>query len=207
MIPTNNDFLMLLTLITAYFLGSFPSGYLAGKYISGIDLREMGSGSTGATNVLRYIGKGPAFAVFILDVFKGAASVLLAKYVNQGEFLEVAAGLTSLAGHIWPIWLNWKGGKAVATGLGVLLGISWQVGISSFGIFLLTISCSKIVSLSSIISAVSLPVLMLLSFQGNSFKIAYFALSLLAMILVLWRHRSNFKRILAGQEPKIGQGK
>ena len=120
----------LLNLVIGYLLGSFPSGYLAGKLIAGKDLRKMGSGSTGATNVLRQIGKKAALAVFLIDVSKGLFAVLIAKSLLLNNSWQVAIGLAALAGHIWPIWLNWQGGKAVATGLGVFLGLSWQVGLA-----------------------------------------------------------------------------
>ena len=112
----------LLLLAIGYLLGAIPSGYLAGRWLKGIDLRECGSGSTGATNVLRNVGKGPALAVFLIDVGKGALAVLLAKSVGLSDWLQVLAGLAALAGHIWPVWLGWKGGKAVATG-----GCSWML--------------------------------------------------------------------------------
>ena len=146
-------------LVAGYLLGSIPSGYLAGRWLKGIDIRQEGSGSTGATNVLRVVGKGPALAVFVVDVLKGALAVLLAKAVLEplGQPLSpagwqidgwiVLAGLAGLAGHIWPIWLGWKGGKAVATGLGMLLGVSWPVGLACFGIFLTVLTFSRIVSL------------------------------------------------------------
>ncbi len=192
-------------LLIAYLLGSIPSGYLAGKWISGIDLREMGSGSTGATNVLRHVGKRAALAVFFIDVFKGIASVILAKNLFLEDSFQVAAGTAALAGHIWPIWLRWKGGKAVATGLGIFLGMSWQVGLASLGIFLTALSATRIVSFSSICAASSLPLLMFLSFRKEEFSIAYLFVSSVAMLLVLWRHRANIQRLLSGKEPKIGQ--
>ena len=199
------DFSKLLIVLIGYLFGSLPRGFLAGKWLSGIDLREMGSGSTGATNVLRHVGKGPALAVFLIDVIKGTAIVLLARSIQLEDNWQVAAGLSALAGHIWPCWLGWKGGKAVATGLGIFLGLSWAVGLASLGIFVTVLSISKIVSLSSISASISLPLLMILSFQGESFRPAYFSISLLAMLLVLWRHRSNFSRLIAGKEPRVGQ--
>ncbi len=192
-----------LLLVFSYLLGSIPNGYLAGKWIAGIDLRQKGSGSTGATNVLRNIGKGPALIVFCLDVIKGTIPILIAKKIGLNDYWQVISGIAALSGHIWPIWLNWKGGKAVATGLGVLIGLSWPVGLASFGIFLTVISASKIVSLASVISAISLPILMYFSFEPDAFSSAYLSLSVMAMSLVLWRHRSNIKRLLAGKEPKI----
>ncbi len=191
--------------VIGYLLGAIPTGYIAGRWIAKIDLREFGSGSTGATNVLRHVGKGPALLVFLIDVLKGVTAVLVARALNSGEILEVAAGLSALVGHIWPIWLNWKGGKAVATGLGVLLGISWEVGAASLGIFLIVLSISKIVSLSSVSAAISLPVLMIASFPKNDFCSAYFCLALGSMAIVIWRHRSNMTRLIKGNEPRINQ--
>ncbi|WP_036918791.1 glycerol-3-phosphate 1-O-acyltransferase PlsY [Prochlorococcus sp. MIT 0603] len=194
----------LFTLVISYLLGSLPSGYLAGKWISGLDLRQIGSGSTGATNVLRHVGKGPALIVFLLDVLKGTAAILIAKSFLLDQNWQVASGFIVLAGHIWPIWLKGKGGKAVATGLGVFLGISWQVAFGSLGIFLLMLSIFRIVSLSSVCAAVSLPILIFFHFN-NDLSSGYMSISLIAMILVLWRHRSNLIRLINGKEPRIGK--
>ena len=156
----------LLALAAGYLLGSIPSGYLAGRWIQGVDIRSLGSGST-------------------------------------------AAGLAALAGHSWSLWLGGKGGKAVATGLGMLLGLVPAVGLACFGIFLTTLSASRIVSLSSVVAALSLPLLMLGSFAaaGGGLRPAYLVLALLTTLLVVWRHRSNLQRLLAGTEPKLGQAK
>ena len=191
-----------LVLLAAYLLGSIPSGYLAGRWCAGIDLRQLGSGSTGATNVLRQVGKGPALVVFLVDVLKGTAAVLLAKALLGSAALGwvVAAGLGALAGHSWPLWLGGKGGKAVATGLGMLLGLVPAVGLACFGIFLALFSFSRIVSLASLGAAFSLPLLMLAAGAPP----AYLALGLLAGLLVIWRHRSNLQRLLAGTEPRVG---
>ena len=212
--------LTLLALAAGDLLGSIPSGYLAGRWIQGVDIRSLGSGSTGATNVLRVFGKGPALAVFLVDVLKGTAAVLLAKALLQppgiapatewwSDWWVVAAGLAALAGHSWSLWLGGKGGKAVATGLGMLLGLVPAVGLACFGIFLTTLSASRIVSLSSVVAALSLPLLMLGSFAaaGSGLRPAYLVLALLTTLLVVWRHRSNLQRLLAGTEPKLGQAK
>jgi len=195
----------LLLIPIAYLLGSIPSGYLAGRWLAGIDIREHGSGSTGATNVLRHVGKTPALIVFLVDVLKGSAAVLVAKQLLGGDAHGwlVAAGLLALAGHIWPIWLKGKGGKAVATGLGMLLGLLPAVGLASLGIFLLVLSFSRIVSLSSVVAALALPALIWIA--GYSQTTAYMGLGVLAALLVVWRHRGNIKRLLAGTEPKIGK--
>ena len=200
-----NFLLATTTIFISYFLGSIPSGYLAGRWFANIDLRKIGSGSTGATNVLRNVGKKAALIVFIVDVLKGMLPVLLAKFFNLEDIWQVLAGLLSLTGHIWPIWLKWKGGKAVATGLGLFLGLSWPVGLACLGIFLSILSFSKIVSLSSVFAAISLPILMFLSFNKQTFSYPYLLIALIAMTLVLWRHRTNINRLLKGEEPRIGE--
>jgi glycerol-3-phosphate acyltransferase PlsY len=213
----------LLTLVAGYLLGSIPSGYLAGRWLMGLDIRREGSGSTGATNVLRVVGRGPALAVFVVDVGKGALAVLLAKAVLEPlgvplagaaaspwvDTWVVAAGLAALAGHIWPLWLGWRGGKAVATGLGMLLGLAWPVGLASFGLFLTVLSITRIVSLSSVVAAIALPLLMLAWFPGQGLGIRwpYLVLAVITTVLVIWRHRSNLQRLLAGTEPKLGGGR
>ena len=210
---------VLVLLLVGYLLGSIPSGYLAGRWLRGIDIRQEGSGSTGATNVLRVMGKGPALVVFLVDVLKGTAAVLLAKAVleplgvplGSGAWMidsaVVACGLAALAGHSFPIWLGGKGGKAVATGLGMLLGLATPVGLACFGVFLAVLSVSRIVSLSSIAAAISLPLLMLGWFNSNAMDLRwpYLILALLTSALVIARHKANISRLLAGTEPKLGQ--
>jgi len=221
--------LLIAALGAGYLLGSIPTGWLAGHWLAGIDIRSQGSGSTGATNVLRVLGKGPALAVFLVDVLKGTAAVLLARYllesglggaagtldaglavpglVNPGlvDWAVVAAGLAALAGHIWPIWLGGKGGKAVATGLGMLLGLAWPVGLASFGVFLAVLSLSRVVSLSSVVAALALPLLMAAWSAPTGLRPAYMALAVLTTLLVVWRHRANLQRLWAGTEPRLGQ--
>ena len=200
----------ILVIFVSYLLGSLPTGFLIGKYLKNIDLRTIGSGSTGATNVLRNVGKWPALFVFIIDVGKGFFAVAIAKVLeNQGlidsneGLIEVIAGLSAITGHIWPIWLRGKGGKAVATGLGMFLALSWQVGLASLGVFLLVLAKSKFVSLSSISAALLLPIFM--SFYLDNFIHSYFFISLIVALLVIWKHRTNIKRLLKGEESRINQ--
>ncbi len=192
------------SLFISYAVGSIPSGFLAGQWIKGIDLREKGSGSTGATNVLRHVGKIPALGVFLIDVGKGVFAILISRKLGLDETWQVTSAVAALSGHIWPVWLKGKGGKAVATGLGVFLGISWQVGIGSLILFLIVLSIWRIVSLASICAAFSLPIFIFLKYQGPG-STPYILFSLIAMILVLWRHRTNFQRLIKGQEPQIGK--
>jgi acyl phosphate:glycerol-3-phosphate acyltransferase len=198
-----------LLLLIAYLLGSFPTGYLAARILKGIDIREQGSGSIGATNVLRTLGKGPAIAVLLIDAAKGALAVLAAHQAYaliNGDALSEAwlvalAAIVAILGHSWPVWLGFKGGKSVATSLGILLSMSWQVGLATFGLFALVLALSRIVSLSSITAAIAVSALMILLGQPLPYQL--FAIA--AGIYVIWRHRSNIGRLLAGTEPQIGQ--
>ena len=193
----------ILIIIVSYFLGSLPTGFLVGKYLKDIDLRTIGSGSTGATNVLRNIGKWPALFVFIVDVGKGLFAVKIAQYYTDQGLIEVIAGISAITGHIWPLWLKGRGGKAVATGLGMFLALSWKVGLASLGIFLIVLSKTKFVSLSSISAAILLPVFMFLFLED--FMHSYFFISLIVSFLVIWKHRTNITRLIKGEESKINQ--
>ena len=192
-------------ILISYLLGSIPTGFLIGKYLKNIDLRLIGSGSTGATNVLRNVGKWPALFVFIIDVGKGLISVKIAQYYADQGLIEVLAGISAISGHIWPIWLKGKGGKAVATGLGMFLALSWKVGLASLGIFLIVLAKSKFVSLSSISAALLLPIFMF--FNIGNFIHPYFIISLIVSLLVIWKHRTNINRLIKGEESKINQNK
>ncbi len=190
-------------LFVSYLLGSFPSGFLYAKNLKGIDLREVGSGSTGATNVLRNVGKWPALFVFIIDVGKGLIAVKLAEYYSDQALIEVIAGISAISGHIWSIWLRGKGGKAVATGLGMFIALSWKVGLASFGTFLIVISLSQIVSLSSITAAILLPIYMLIYI--GTFNHPFTIFSFIVAIIVIWKHKANINRLCKGEEPKISK--
>ena len=152
-------------LAIAYFIGSVPTGYIAGKLLKGVDIRELGSGSTGATNVLRTLGQGPFWAVLAVDVLKGAAAVLFALWFYPWLSAHVAppmfdvavwtpwaaclAGLAALVGHARPIWLGFQGGKSVAAGLGLLIAMAWPVGLFSLLAFGVALATSRIMSSSS----------------------------------------------------------
>lgn len=198
-------------LIVAYLLGATPTGYLVARAVKGIDIREHGSGNTGATNVFRVVGKGPGLAVFAIDLVKGWLAVT---GVGWGITLLVGdsvgaiaqawwvtlAGLLAIVGHSRSIWLNWTGGKSAATGLGVLLAMSWPVGLGAAGIFASVLAVSRIVSLGSMVAAVGAVVLMAVTGQ----PIPYVLLTIAGSVYVILRHRSNIQRLLAGTEPKVG---
>jgi acyl phosphate:glycerol-3-phosphate acyltransferase len=191
-----------LLLVVAYLLGAFPTGFLACKWLKGIDIRAVGSGSTGATNVLRTIGKPAGITVFTIDVLKGVAAILLAQhYCPQQHWLIVLAGLIGILGHSKPVWLGFKGGKSVAISLGVLLAMDWRVGLGALGIFLVAILLTRIVSISSIAAAAGVVGVMLVFHLA----LPYLLFALLGSAYVIWLHRANIRRVMAGTEPKIGQ--
>ena len=198
--------------ILAYLLGSLPTGYWLGRYLQGIDIREVGSGSTGATNVLRTLGKKAAITVLGVDLLKGAIAVTLVRgayqfvpvtilSANWLDWLVLLAGLAAVIGHSKSIFLNFTGGKSVATSLGVLLAMAPAVGLGTLGSFLLVLALSRIVSLSSLCGAIAVNLLMVVLHQ----PLPYCLFAAIAGIYVIIRHRSNISRLLAGTEPKIGQ--
>ena len=205
-------------LAIAYLLGSTPTGYLAGKLLRGIDIREHGSNSTGATNVLRTLGKWPALVVLLVDVLKGAAAIIFARWfypwlatwpsiappLDLQTFIPWAvclAGLAVLLGHSLSIWLNFTGGKSAATGLGLLLAMSWPVGLGAAAAFGVVLAVFRMVSLASMLAAVTAIALVCSLEQPLPYRILVIA----GGIYVIVRHRANIQRLLAGTEPRLGQ--
>jgi acyl phosphate:glycerol-3-phosphate acyltransferase len=218
--------LELVLLPIAYLLGSIPTGYIAGR-LAGIDIREHGSGSTGATNVWRCVGKGAGITVFAIDLLKGVLAVWLMQHAGEintwlrgilgdsrlpftsagatglQEWFVVAAALLVLFGHSRSCWIGFKGGKSVATGLGVILGINWIAALGAFSLWLATMAIWRTVSISSIMAAIASPILM---FVTRS-PLAYILITVVGGLFVIWRHRSNIERILQGTEPRFGSPK
>ncbi len=208
-------------LVAAYLLGSIPTGYLAGKLLKGIDIREHGSKSTGATNVLRTLGKWPALVVLIVDVLKGAAAIIVARSFcpwlitalsptppNAADlqtwvpWAVCLAGIAALLGHGRSIWLNFTGGKSAATGLGVLLAMSWPVGLGAAIVFGIVLASTRIVSLSSILAALT-AIVLVCTFDH---PLPYRLLVIAGGLYVIVRHRANIQRMIAGTEPRLGGG-
>src|SRR3984893_2651583 len=205
-------------LAIAYLFGSAPTGYLAGKLLKGIDIREHGSKSIGATNVLRTLGKWPALVVLLVDVLKGAGAIAFARWFYSW-FLTLSsvtpptdlqtwvpwavclAGLAVLLGHSRSIWLNFTGGKSAATGLGVLLAMSWPVGLGAATVFGVVLAIARIVSLSSIFAALTAIVLVC----GFEQPLPYRLLVIGGGIYVIVRHRANIQRLIVGTEPRLGR--
>ena len=187
--------------LIGYLLGSIPFGLLLTKALGLGNLREIGSGNIGATNVLRTGNKGAAAATLLLDGAKGAVAVLLAREF-AGEAAAQIAALAAFLGHCFPVWLGFKGGKGVATFLGLMLALAWPVGLLACATWLATAVISRISSLSALVAASWSILWCLLVGQGQ-----VFFLTLILALLIIWRHRENLARLKAGTEPRIGGNK
>jgi glycerol-3-phosphate acyltransferase PlsY len=187
-----------LALAFGYLLGSIPFGLLLTRAAGGPDIRAIGSGNIGATNVLRTGRKGLAAATLICDMLKGALAVLAAAYA-AGHDAALAAGLGAFLGHLFPVWLKFKGGKGVATYIGVLFGLAWPGALIFIAVWLAVAAASRYSSLAALIaSAMIPPALWLLNQPGTA------ALFLLLTMLLWIMHRANIARLLSGSEGKIG---
>lgn len=194
---------LLLTIFVAYIIGSIPTGYLIVKAKTGEDIRTVGSGSTGATNVKRVLGKKWFFTVMLLDALKGALPVILAKlFVSAGATFGIAPVLAAVAviiGHSKSIFLQFKGGKSVASGVGTILALNWMVGIAIALIWGVITYCTKYVSVGSIIALLLSPILMYLL----KAPIAYIIYCALGAIYIVYLHRENINRLIHGCENKV----
>lgn len=193
--------------VISYLLGAIPTAYIWGKWHKGIDIRQHGSGNVGATNVFRVLGKGPGFAVLLIDIVKGIIPVVFVADTLQLTALwpRIILGIVAIVGHNWTVFLKFKGGKGVATTLGVLIGLTIIVP-SIRGLFFITIISffvtlvfSRYVSLSSIIASIVLPLLMALTSQP--FELTF--MSVIFCVFVVIRHKANLGRILSGNESKV----
>ena len=203
--------------IIAYLIGSVNFSILISKKMAGFDVREKGSGNAGTTNMLRSVGKKAAVITLICDILKGVISIAIAIIVGSivknldKELLLQIAGIAVVIGHTFPIFFGFKGGKGVATSLGVLLMSNWQIGLICLVFALVLMVLTRMVSLGSCAAAVLFPVLTLFINQhytvlteGKSGRV-YFVYSVILAIIVLYNHRSNIKRILNGTENKLGK--
>lgn len=195
-----------IAIISAYLIGSIPTGYILSRLTKGIDIREYGSGNVGATNTLRVLGKKMGAAVLLIDIIKGIVAVFALPAIFFNKNLGIALpvfkaflAFFAVIGHIWTVFLKFKGGKGVATACGVFLAISPISALIGFAIFACTVAYSKYVSLSSIIMAASMPFLLFLFKQPYQ----YIILSVFMCLLIIYTHRDNIKRLLNGAERKI----
>ncbi len=203
---------LVLSLIASYLLGSIPFGLLAAK-CKGVDIRQHGSGNIGATNVWRVCGWRFGLPVFVLDVLKGVAAVWLARWLavrfsGDVAWTEIAAAMACIIGHSFPVWLGFKGGKGVATSLGVFLGLMPLPSVIALTIWIAIFKMSGYVSLASIVAAVLLPAIAI-GMQFTSWKYGWpvCGFAVVAGLLIIARHRSNIARLRAGTENRFGRKK
>ena len=183
----------------SYILGSIPNGLILGKAIWGVDLRQHGSKNIGATNAWRTIGKAGGISIFALDFLKGAVSAYLGLHLGGSELAGVLCGILAIAGHSWSVFLAFKGGKGVATGLGVIAALMPEVTLIVFAVWFAIVYFTGYVSLGSIVGAALVPILTLFFGLHTEFLI----LGLIAAVFIIYRHKSNIERLLNGTESKI----
>ncbi|MBP1763952.1 MAG: plsY [Firmicutes bacterium] len=189
----------LITVLASYLLGSIPSGLLIGKWLRGVDIRQLGSKNIGATNAFRILGPWPAFWVFLLDALKGMAGVYLGQMLIGETLGLLAGGIAAIAGHNWSLFLGFKGGRGVATGLGVILILAPKVTLIVFLVWVAIVYFTRYVSLGSIIAAVLTPICMW--FLDEKTEILMFGIFAAAFVIV--KHRPNIERLLRGEELKV----
>ncbi|WP_029087407.1 glycerol-3-phosphate 1-O-acyltransferase PlsY [Brevundimonas aveniformis] len=191
---------LLLVVVGAYLLGSIPFGLIVTRLGGAGDVRSIGSGNIGATNVLRTGRKELALATLVLDAGKGAAAVLLARCLFDNEAVTAIAGGAAFFGHLFPVWLAFKGGKGVATFFGVLLALAWPTGLIVAGVWIGVFALSRISSLSALVAAATAP------FVGLALGLPGPSIILIAAMatLIFFRHQENIGRLIRGQEPRFG---
>lgn len=189
--------------IGSYLLGSIPFGFIVAKKLKGIDIRDHGSGNIGATNIMRVIGPVPAAAVFIADILKGFIPVMAAKIWIQppSDLFIIGCGVIAIIGHTLSVFLNFKGGKGVATGLGVIIGLNPLIAAIAFGIWIVVLAISRYVSLASMVASLSVPIMMMYLQSSWTFTI----FTAIIAIYIIIKHRENIVRIINGNESKIGE--
>jgi len=195
---TDPSIAFVVALAGGYLVGSIPFGLVLTKAAGLGDIRAIGSGNIGATNVLRTGRKGLAAATLLLDGLKGVAAVLVMRWVTPDQ--DLVAGTAAVLGHTLPVWLAFRGGKGVATGLGVFLAAMWPVGLACCAVWLVAARVTRISSAGALAAFAAAPLLALLLSDAE-----HALLALLVGVLIVWRHEPNIRRLLAGTEPRIGQ--
>lgn len=196
-----------LGVIISYLIGSMPTALWVGKAFYGVDIREHGSGNSGATNTFRVLGKKAGIAVLLIDVIKGLTAASLVRYLDFVELgsvrfvnLQLLFGLSSVLGHIFPIYCGFKGGKGIATLLGMVIGIHYLSALACIALFVIILFSTRYVSLSSILAAVAFPVIATLIYKNE--EPFFIAFGIAAAIMVVLTHQKNIVRLVAGNENK-----
>lgn len=190
-------------IVVSYLIGAIPTAYLAGKFFKGIDIRQYGSGNIGATNAFRIIGKPVGIGVLIFDILKGFIPIILATRLapqTYTQLYQVLAGFAAISGHIWTVFLNFKGGKGVATTLGVCLTLAPLATAISLIIFVLTVAATRYISVGSILMAICITLLIRVLDKNNQ---TLFWVSLILTLVIIIKHIPNIKRLLKHQEHKF----
>lgn len=192
----------ILIALAAYMIGSIPNGLILGKYLWNVDLRQFGSKNIGATNAYRVLGPKPAVWIFLTDLLKGVAGVYIGQYLAGNALAAIIGGIAAIAGHNWSLFLRFKGGRGVATGLGVIAVIAPVVTVAVFSVWAVIVYFTRYVSLASIIAASLVPVFMWLMGERGE----YFYFGVVAAFFVILRHKPNIERLIRGEELKIKAG-
>lgn len=190
---------LIVSSLIGYLVGNINGGYIIGKAVGGIDIREHGSKNAGATNVNRVLGSKPAAMALAIDLLKGVVAVVAGRVLGGGDMGAIAAGVAVVCGHNWPVFLGFKGGKGIATSLGVLISLDYRAALILLAVWVSIIIITRYVSLASVVCALLYPVLVMafrLSVEMTAFSLVMSAFALL-------RHRENIKRLLRGQESKV----
>jgi glycerol-3-phosphate acyltransferase PlsY len=203
----------ILIVVIGYLMGAIPSGVIVGKVARGIDVRKYGSGSMGSTNVLRTVGRKAGLIVLLADVLKGAVAVALAWPIfhwfnaapSMVEWGRMASGVAAVIGHSWPVYVGFKGGRSINVAFGAIMMMSWYTGLILVPVFFISIAVTRYVSLSSLITALALIIATIPFVIWGGEPFAYLVFALVAVPIVVFRHRGNIKRLIAKTEPKIGQ--
>ena len=193
-----------LAFVACYVFGAIPFGVIVGKVARGIDIRDFGSGNIGFANVLRTLGPGAATAVFLLDTGKGLAAVALCRWLGMNDYLIVVGGVLSLVGHCFSVFLKFQGGRAVATSLGMMIGLTPVIAGIAFVIWVVLVGVTRYISVSSIVAALSVSG-MVLFWRSQHVPLPYQVVAVMATALIVVKHRSNIKRLMNGTEPRVGQ--
>lgn len=188
-------------LVGAYLVGAIPFGLILAKAVAGVDVRSVGSGNIGATNVLRSAGRGLGLVTLVLDVGKGFVPVYLAQRWFDAEAIHAAVGFAAFLGHCYPVYIGFRGGKGVATGLGAIVALSPMVALIAVAIFGAVVAATRWVSAGSMLGAASIPIAM--HFAGASVEVEMILFFM--AVVIIGRHRENIGRLRRGEEPKLGR--